>query len=100
MLLDQAQAWRVPHRCVVADADYGDNPNFLAGLEARQEQYIVGVRTDFQVSLGSMVTRPVWRADALLQTVARFRQEDGLRDHKQRLGIEECQARTKEPVLR
>jgi SRSO17 transposase len=72
MLLDQAQAWQVPHRCVVADADYGDNPNFLAGLEARQAQYIVGVRTDFQVSLGSAVTSPVWRADALLQTVPRW----------------------------
>jgi SRSO17 transposase len=73
MLLDQAQAWRVPHWCVVADADYGDNPNFLAGLEARQEQYIVGVLTDFQVSLGSAVTSPVWRAAALLQTVPRWR---------------------------
>jgi SRSO17 transposase len=71
-LLDQARAWQVPHRCVVADADYGDNPNFLAGLEARQAPYIVGVRTDFQVSLGSAVTSPVWRADALLQTVPRW----------------------------
>jgi hypothetical protein len=30
----------------------------------------------------------------------RFRQEDGIRDHKQRLGMEECRAWTKEPVLR
>jgi SRSO17 transposase len=71
-LLDQARAWRVPHRCVVADADYGDNPNFLSGLEARHEQYVVGVRTDFQVSMGSAVTSPVWRADELLQTVPRW----------------------------
>jgi hypothetical protein len=31
---------------------------------------------------------------------ARFRQEDAFRDHKQRLGMEECRAWTKEPVLR
>jgi hypothetical protein len=31
---------------------------------------------------------------------ARFRQEDGFRDHKPRLGMEECRAWTKEPVLR
>jgi len=71
-LLDQARAWGAPHRCVVADEDYGDSPNFLAGLEARQEPYVVGVRTDFPVSLGSAATTPVWRTDALLQAVPRW----------------------------
>jgi SRSO17 transposase len=71
-LLDQARAWGVPNRCVVADADYGDNPNFLAGLEERQERYVVGVRTDFRVSMGPKATTPVWRADQLLHTVPRW----------------------------
>ena len=71
-LLDQARAWGVPYRCVVADADYGDNPNFLRGLEARQEWYVVAVRTDFRVSMGRAATSPVWRADELLHRVPRW----------------------------
>lgn len=39
-------------------------------------------------------------AQVLAVNAARFRQEDGFRDHKQRLGMEECRAWTKEPVLR
>ncbi|HXH10719.1 MAG TPA: IS701 family transposase [Alphaproteobacteria bacterium] len=71
-LLDQARAWGVPHRCVVAEADDGDNPTFLAGLEARQESYVVGVRTDFLVSLRQAPSSRVWRADELLETVPRW----------------------------
>jgi len=71
-LLDQARAWGVPHRGVVADADDGDNPNFLMGLEARQERYVVGVRVDFRVSVGRMATSPVLRTEELLHSVPRW----------------------------
>jgi SRSO17 transposase len=71
-LLDQARAWGVPHRCVVADADYGDNPNFLAGLETRQERYVVGVRCDFRVGRQRKATSAVQRADQLLQALPRW----------------------------
>ncbi len=68
-LLDQACAWGVPHRCVVADADYGDNPNFLAGLQERNERYVVAVRCDFQVRPKRRGAPPSQRADQVLATL-------------------------------
>jgi SRSO17 transposase len=64
-LLDQARSWGVRWACVTADADYGDNPNFLAGLEKRRQSYVVAVRCDFAVSTVRRggVTR---RADELI----------------------------------
>ncbi len=59
----------MPYACVVADADYGDNPNFLNGLEQRRRRYVVAVRADFAVTL----TRrggEARRADALIAAQA------------------------------
>ena len=70
-LLDQARSWGVPYRCVVADADYGDNPNFLAGLESRRQRYVVAVRSDFAVRQKRRGTPPTQRADQVLAAVPR-----------------------------
>lgn len=70
-LLDQAKEWGVRHVCVVADADYGDNPAFLNGLEARRERYVVGVRANFSVTLGRGGKASLQRADRLLDSLPR-----------------------------
>jgi len=65
-LLDEAKAYGVQHACVTCDADYGDNPHFLNGLEARGECYVAAVRASFSVSLGRGPASAVQRANAVL----------------------------------
>src|SRR4051794_17670984 len=67
-LLDQANLWGVRHTCVTADADYGDNPNFLAGLEKRREACVVAIRSDFLVALGSRAA-PAQQVAAVLEAL-------------------------------
>ena len=66
-LLDQADSWGVPYACVVADADYGDNPNFLAGLEERHQRYVAAARKDFRVALTA--DGPAQPAESVLAAV-------------------------------
>jgi len=58
---------------------------------------VQGYREPWYVVTNAMQLSP---AQVVAVQAARFRQEDGFRDHKQRLGMEECRAWTKEPVLR
>src|SRR5712692_2163095 len=46
-LLDRAQQWGVPIQAVVVDAGYGDNPNFLRGLDERRVPYMCAVQSTF-----------------------------------------------------
>lgn len=68
-LIDQANAWGVQHAAVVADADYGDNPAFLNGLEARREWVVAAVRASFTVATARRACETGQRADALLDSV-------------------------------
>ena len=50
-LLDRARQWGVPIQAVVVDAGYGDNPNFVTGLDERQIPYVCAVQSTFGVRL-------------------------------------------------
>jgi SRSO17 transposase len=54
-LLDHARQWGVPIQAVVVDAGYGDNPNFLRGLDVRQVPYICAVESTFGCRLPNEV---------------------------------------------
>jgi SRSO17 transposase len=68
-LIDEATQCGVRPACVVADADYGDNPHFLNGLEARGERYCVAVRANFRVRLARTTGDKSQRVDGVLATV-------------------------------
>jgi hypothetical protein len=65
-LLDEATACGVSRACVTCDADYGDNPPFLNGLEERGERHVVAVRANFSVTLERGQSSPVLRAEDVL----------------------------------
>lgn len=54
-LLDRASLWGVPIQAVVVDAGYGDNPNFLRGLDERQVPYMCAVESTFGCRLPNEV---------------------------------------------
>lgn len=66
-LIDEAVAAGVAFKCVTSDGDYGDNPNFLNGLESRRRPYVCAVRCDFSVALGRGAGQEVVTAALLLE---------------------------------
>jgi hypothetical protein len=61
-LLAEAKACGGRQACGTWDADDGDNPHCLNGLEDRGERQVVAVRANFRVTLGRGQQSPVLRA--------------------------------------
>ena len=72
----------------------------VSGPEIPVHVFVVEVPGDREPWCLVTTARDLSAAQAVEACAARVRQEDGFRDHKQRLGMEQCRAWTKEPVLR
>ena len=70
-LLDEAERWGVPYEAITADAAYGGNLPFLAGLESRHKLYVVAVPGDFGVQLARRANAGVERADTVRRRLAK-----------------------------
>lgn len=68
-IVDRADVWGVPYQVVVADADYGGDSVFLAGLEQRGKRYGVAVPCDFHVEVFGQAAQGSRRADAVLKAL-------------------------------
>lgn len=51
-LIDEARTEGLKFASVTADADYGDNPQFLNGLDTRGERYVAAVRSAWPCAAG------------------------------------------------
>jgi SRSO17 transposase len=56
-LIDRARELKIPHRAILADADYGSRSEFRAALRARNEPYALGVQ------LGTLKVMPLGMDD-------------------------------------
>jgi hypothetical protein len=72
----------------------------VSGPEIPGQVFVVAVSGDCKPWFLVTTALDLSAAQVVEACAARFRQEDGFRDHKQRLGMEACRAWTKEPVLR
>ena len=69
-LLDEANKQRVGPAVVVADAEFGDNPPFWDGWEARKEKCVADGRSNFSVVTSKSPAASTQRADTVLDQLA------------------------------